>query len=82
MGVPLRANGGTRGNIRTLREQLERIATMTITVERVTSTRNTGALTPVARRWELWWASTPDQDPLENSVSPSQGCADLPPLLR
>lgn len=68
MGISHRGTGGRQGTLKILREQLHRLSTSTLTVEHLGHPdRDSGAMMPIMRRWELWWSTTPRQDPLEDS---------------
>ena len=54
LGITTRGNGGTRGNLTALREQLLRLASSTITVERRTAKRSRGTHANIVESWDLW----------------------------
>lgn len=68
MGISHRGTGGRQGTLKILREQLHRLSTSTLTVEHLGHPdRDSGAMMPIMRRWELWWSTSSAQDPLEDS---------------
>lgn len=64
IGVPTRANGGRRGNLTILREQLLRLAGSMITVKSDDGIHARGRNTQLMEEWDLWFDS---RDPNQGS---------------
>ncbi|WP_049151508.1 replication protein RepA [Corynebacterium striatum] len=64
IGVPTRANGGRRGNLTILREQLLRLAGSMITVKSDDGVHARGRNTQIMEEWDLWFDS---RDPNQGS---------------
>ena len=64
IGVPTRANGGRRGNLTILREQLLRLAGSMITVKSDDGVHARGRHTQIMEEWDLWFDS---RDPNQGS---------------
>ena len=64
IGVPTRANGGQRGNLTILREQLLRLAGSMITVKSDDGVHARGRNTQIMEEWDLWFDS---RDPNQGS---------------
>lgn len=63
-----RGNGGSRGSLTAIREQLRRLTSSTITVQKLYRDRDQGINAPVARSWDLWFDSAnPDQATITES---------------
>lgn len=55
IGIELRANGGKRGNVTLLREQLMRLAASAITVQSDDGVHARGSNTQILDDWNLWF---------------------------
>lgn len=63
-----RGRGGGKGSLTALREQLRRLTTSTITIQKLYRDRDQGINAPVARSWDLWFdPANPDQTTITES---------------
>lgn len=69
IGISVRPNGGKRGNITILREQIKRIASSIITVQRDNGIHAQGRNTAILSQWNLWFDT---RDPNQSSVMESE----------
>ncbi|AKK07410.1 Plasmid encoded RepA protein (plasmid) [Corynebacterium mustelae] len=68
IGITTRGTGGSKGTLTILREQMLRIASSVITVQRRTENRTLGKNSPIIDQWDLWFdPGNPDQVALEES---------------
>lgn len=68
IGITARGTGGARGNRSLIREQMRRLTSSIITVQKIYETRDQGATAPVAKRWDLWFDSAhPEQETITES---------------
>ena len=69
IGIELRANGGKRGNVTLLREQLMRLAASAITVQSDDGVHARGSNTQILDDWNLWFDP---RDPNQGSFMESE----------
>lgn len=69
IGIELRANGGKRGNVTLLREQIKRLASSVITVQSDDGIYAQGSNTQILERWNLWFDP---RDPNQGSFMESE----------
>lgn len=68
IGIASRGTGGARGNRTLIREQMRRLTSSIITVQKIYETRDQGATAPVAKRWDLWFdPAHPEQETITES---------------
>lgn len=68
IGITSRGTGGARGNRTMIREQIRRLTSSIITVQKIYETRDQGVNAPVARRWDLWFdPANPGQETITES---------------
>lgn len=69
IGIELRANGGKRGNVTLLREQIKRLASSVITVQSDDGIHTRGRNTQILDDWNLWFDP---RDPNQGSFMESE----------
>lgn len=69
IGIELRANGGKRGNVTLLREQIKRLASSVITVQSDDGVHARGTNTQILDDWNLWFDP---RDPNQGSFLESE----------
>ena len=69
IGIDNRANGGKRGNVTLLREQIKRLASSIITVQSDDGVHARGANTQILDDWNLWFDA---RDPNQGSFMESE----------
>lgn len=69
IGIELRANGGKRGNVTLLREQIKRLASSVITVQSDDGIHTRGRNTQILDDWNLWFDP---RDPNQGSFIESE----------
>ena len=69
IGIELRANGGKRGNVTLLREQIKRLASSVITVQSDDGVHARGSNTQILDDWNLWFDP---RDPNQGSFIESE----------
>lgn len=63
-----RGAGGRKGSLTAIREQLRRLTSSTITVQKLYRDRDQGINAPVARTWDLWFDSA---NPAQTTITES-----------
>lgn len=68
IGIMSRGTGGTTGNRTQIREQMRRLTSSVITIQKIYNTRDQGATAPVAKKWDLWFdPAYPGQEAITES---------------